>query len=55
MRTGYCGLGTAIRELGLTTKGALDVEFVVSYLGHFYQNGGLYPKIHADKGVRVHR
>jgi hypothetical protein len=32
-RTGYCGLGTAIRELGLATKDALDIDFVSASVG----------------------
>jgi hypothetical protein len=28
-RTGYCGLGTAVRKLGLDTDAALSIDFVV--------------------------
>lgn len=28
-RTGYCGLGTAVRELGLMHRGPVEVDFVV--------------------------
>ena len=32
-RTGYCGLGSAIRELGLSTKDALNMDFVSASIG----------------------
>lgn len=32
-RTGYCGLGTAIRELGLANESTLTVDFVTSSMG----------------------
>lgn len=28
--TGYAGLGTAVRKLGLATQGALEIDFVVN-------------------------
>ena len=32
-RTGYCGLGRAIQELGLETQNAIDLDFVTSSVG----------------------
>lgn len=32
-RTGYCGLGRAIRELGLTNDGTLAIDYVTSSMG----------------------
>jgi hypothetical protein len=32
-RTGYCGLGLAIQELGLATKDPLNIDFVTSSIG----------------------
>ncbi len=32
-RTGYCGLGRAVKELGLTTDSALHIDFVTSSVG----------------------
>jgi hypothetical protein len=36
-RTGYCGLGTAVRELGLDSESALNIDFVVR-TPHFKAN-----------------
>ena len=33
-RTGYCGLGSAIQELGLHTKHALDIDIVSASIGN---------------------
>ncbi|TVY39670.1 Tyrosyl-DNA phosphodiesterase [Lachnellula subtilissima] len=33
-RTGYCGLGTAVQQLGLDTEKALSVDFVAASIGN---------------------
>ncbi|KAI9810981.1 MAG: hypothetical protein M1827_005712 [Pycnora praestabilis] len=32
-RTGYCGLGRAVQALGLSTRDAIDIDFVTSSIG----------------------
>ena len=32
-RTGYCGLGRAVKQLGLSTRKHLDIDFVTSSIG----------------------
>ncbi|OHE91039.1 ubiquitin interaction domain-containing protein, partial [Colletotrichum orchidophilum] len=52
--TGYCGLGTSVRSLGLATDNAVDVDYVTSSLGSL--NHGflttIYYACQGDSGMK---
>ncbi|KAK0116055.1 hypothetical protein ONS95_013089 [Cadophora gregata] len=52
-RTGYCGLGTAIRKLGLQTDAALDIDFLAASIGSLNQTflKCLYNAAQGDDGL----
>ena len=52
-RTGYCGLGRAIRQLDLVTEGALSIDFVTSSVGSLNMDFlmSLYLAAQGDDGL----
>ena len=53
-RTGYCGLGRAVRELGLTTDMELDIDYIASSIGAINRDflAALYLAAQGDDGMR---
>jgi hypothetical protein len=55
-RTGFCGLGSAIRELNLANEGPLEIDYVTSSMGsltiEFLMT--LYMAAQGDDGTRVY-
>ncbi|PYH48209.1 uncharacterized protein BP01DRAFT_354054 [Aspergillus saccharolyticus JOP 1030-1] len=52
-RTGYCGLGRAVRNMGLRTSKPLNIDFVASSLGSLSDNflKSLYLACQGDNGL----
>ena len=52
-RTGYCGLGRAVKELGLATQKRLDIDFVTSSVGSLNDDflAMLYLGAQGDNGL----
>lgn len=53
-RTGYCGLGRAVKELGLATDNALHIDFVTSSVGSLNDDflAMLYLAAQGDDGLK---
>ncbi|KAK1968108.1 ubiquitin interaction domain-containing protein [Colletotrichum sublineola] len=52
--TGYCGLGSTVRSLGLATEDAIDIDYVASSLGslnHTYLKA-IYYACQGDSGMK---
>ncbi|TVY49909.1 Tyrosyl-DNA phosphodiesterase [Lachnellula occidentalis] len=56
-RTGYCGLGTAVKQLGLDSEEALDVDFVAASIGNLNIDliKCLYLALQGDDGLSEYR
>ncbi|KAI2630613.1 phospholipase D/nuclease [Hypoxylon sp. NC1633] len=53
-RTGYCGLGRAVKSLGLDTAGDIEIDFAVSSLGSVTQDliSAIYYAAQGDNGLK---
>ena len=53
-RTGYCGLGKAVKELGLATDLELDIDYIASSIGSINREflATLYLAAQGDDGMR---
>ncbi|KAI0540895.1 tyrosyl-DNA phosphodiesterase-domain-containing protein [Xylaria digitata] len=53
-RTGYCGLGRAVRSLGLATASEVELDFVVASLGSINTDltSAIYNATQGDNGLR---
>ncbi|KAL8887826.1 MAG: hypothetical protein Q9215_004660 [Flavoplaca cf. flavocitrina] len=56
-RTGYCGLGRAISQLGLTTEDALNIDYITSSVGSLNTEflSTLYLAAQGDEGTAVYK
>lgn len=56
-RTGYCGLGRAISQLGLATEDALNIDYITSSVGSLNTEflSTLYLAAQGDEGTAVYR
>ena len=56
-RTGYCGLGHAVKKLGLGTEKPLHIDFVTSSLGNLNDDflAMLYLSAQGDNGLKEYR